>query len=79
VIARARAVLGELEAERHAHERGAKGGERTQLDLFAPVRDPAEAEVIAALRESEPLRTTPLDALALLARLHARLEGEGEA
>jgi DNA mismatch repair protein MutS len=77
VIARAREVLSELEAERLAPERKTQEA-RAQLDLFAPARDPAEAEVLAALRESDPLRTTPLEALALLARLRARLAGEGE-
>jgi DNA mismatch repair protein MutS len=74
VIARAREVLRELEAERHPSGAGA---ERAQLDLFAPARDPAESEVLAALRESDPLRTTPLEALELLARLRAQLVGEG--
>jgi hypothetical protein len=50
---------------------------RPQLDLFAPQRDPREVEALAALRELDPLRTTPLDALALLTRLHGRLRGPG--
>ena len=79
VIARAREVLAGLEAERHGHERG-RAPARAQLGLFEAPRDPAEDEALAALRALDPLRTTPLDALALLARLHERLSGgEGNA
>jgi len=75
VIARAREVLGELESERHAGERG----RTAQLTLFEPRADAAEQEALAALRALDPLATTPLDALALLARLHERLrEGGGK-
>jgi DNA mismatch repair protein MutS len=76
VIARARAVLAELEAERHPSETAEAGATRPQLDLFSAHRDPGEAEALAALRAMDPLRTTPLDALALLTRLHGRLRGE---
>ncbi len=76
VIARARAVLAELEAERHPHEEPGAGATRSQLDLFGERRDPREAETLEAVREIDPARTTPLDALALLTRLHARLRGE---
>jgi DNA mismatch repair protein MutS len=69
VIARAREVLGELESERHAGERG----RAAQLTLFEPRADAGEQEALAALRGLDPLATTPLDALALLARLHERL------
>jgi DNA mismatch repair protein MutS len=78
VIARAREVLAELEAERSAHERKSSAVPRAQLDLFAPERDPAEREVIERIRASDPVRTTPLEALALLAELRERLGGEGE-
>jgi DNA mismatch repair protein MutS len=78
VIARAREVLAELEAERSAHERKSSAAPRAQLDLFAPERDPAEREVIERIRASDPVRTTPLEALALLAELRERLGGEGE-
>jgi DNA mismatch repair protein MutS len=77
VIARARAVLAELEAERHPSEAAEAGAKRPQLDLFAPQPDPAEAEALEALRALDPLRTTPLDALALLTRLQDRLAGSG--
>jgi DNA mismatch repair protein MutS len=78
VIARARAVLAELEAERLAHERAA-APPRAQLELFVPAQDPAEREVLERLRASDPERTTPLAALALLAELRERLGGEGGA
>jgi DNA mismatch repair protein MutS len=71
VIARAREVLAELESERHAGERG----RAAQLTLFEPRRDAAEEEVLAALRGVDALSTTPLDALALLARFAERLRG----
>jgi DNA mismatch repair protein MutS len=77
VIARARAVLGELEAERHAHAGADTEAARSQLDLFAERRAPGEEEALAALREADPLSTTPLDALALLTRLHERLGPPG--
>jgi DNA mismatch repair protein MutS len=82
VIARAREVLAELESERNAVERG----RAAQLTLFEPRAEPGvpalradagEVEVLAALRALDPLATTPLDALALLARLHERLRGGG--
>jgi DNA mismatch repair protein MutS len=71
VIARAREVLGELESERHAGERA----HAAQLTLFEPRADAGEQEALAALRGIDPLATTPLAALALLARLHERLRG----
>jgi DNA mismatch repair protein MutS len=78
VIARAREVLGELESERHAGER-ARAAQLTlggaQLTLFEPRADAGEQEALAALRGIDPLATTPLAALALLARLHERLRG----
>jgi DNA mismatch repair protein MutS len=79
VIARARELLAELEAERHPHERAGPPAPGEQLGLFAPPRDAGEAEVLAALRAVDPLATTPLDALALLARLVERLRGAGGA
>ena len=47
-----------------------------QLGLFgagAPQCDPREQEALAALRALDPERTTPLEALAALARLRAQL------
>jgi DNA mismatch repair protein MutS len=51
-------------------------GAGDQLGLFAPpsVANAEEAEVLEALRATDPDATTPLEALALLARLRARLE-----
>jgi len=48
-----------------------------QLGLFAPpaARRPEEADALEALRALDPDRTTPLEALALLARLADRLRG----
>jgi DNA mismatch repair protein MutS len=78
VIARARAVLAELEAERLAQERVA-APPRAQLELFVPAHDPAEREVLERLRASDPEGTTPLAALALLAELRERLGRGGGA
>jgi DNA mismatch repair protein MutS len=86
VIARARQLLAQLEAG----ELDARGRPRlaapdgnadaSQLSLFsAPAeRDPAEQAALAELRALDPLRTTPLDALALLVRLRASLGDAGE-
>ena len=46
-----------------------------QLGLFAPA-DAATEEVATALRAIDPDRTTPIEALELLARLSARLRGD---
>jgi DNA mismatch repair protein MutS len=73
VIARAREVLAELESERHPASRGGAA----QLTLFEPRRDAAEEEVLAGLRGIDANATTPLDALALLARFSERLRGGG--
>jgi DNA mismatch repair protein MutS len=90
VIARAREILQRLEAEALSPDgrprlAGAPGeppaGEAAsaQLPLFGGAsRDPAEQEVLAALRALEPERITPLEALAHLARWRERLEGGGE-
>jgi DNA mismatch repair protein MutS len=77
VIARAREVLAELESERHAGASSASVGTSTQLTLFEKQSDGAEGEVLAELRSLDALATTPLDALALLARLSERLRGRG--
>ncbi len=78
VIARAREVLAELESERHAGERNAAGLANAQLTLFEPRRkDAAESEALDALRGVDALATTPLEALALLARLSERLRTGG--
>jgi DNA mismatch repair protein MutS len=85
VIARARQLLAQLEAG----ELDARGRPRlaapdasadaSQLSLFAAPaeRDPAEQAALTELRTLDPLRTTPLDALALLVRLRASLSHAG--
>ncbi|MDJ0847415.1 MAG: DNA mismatch repair protein MutS [Myxococcota bacterium] len=83
VIERARELLRNLEGgEYDAQGRPrlaappAPGEPDDQLGLFAaPAADPAEAEVLAALREVDPERTTPLDALTLLSTFQRRLRG----
>jgi len=66
-----------LENERHAGTAGAGASAGTQLTLFEKQSDAAEGEVLAELRGLDALATTPLDALALLARLSERLRGRG--
>ena len=86
VITRARQLLAQLEAgefDARGRPRLAEPGSApnsSQLSLFAaaPPRDPAEESVLAELRASDPLRTTPLDALALLERLQRRLASPGD-
>jgi DNA mismatch repair protein MutS len=84
VIERARQILhnlegGELDEQGRPRLAGEAGVPAAQLGLFgagAPPRDPAEAEVLAALRALDPERITPLEALASLARLRAQLGRE---
>jgi len=81
VIERAKEILRNLEGgelDEHGRPRlaGGAGDPGRQLGLFAtgaPPRDPREQEVLAALRALDPERTTPLAALAALARLRALL------
>jgi DNA mismatch repair protein MutS len=87
VLERAREILRNLEggeldergAPRLARHADAEARGSDQLALFAgPGASPAEREVLAELRRLDPERTTPLEALAALARVVARLrEGEG--
>jgi DNA mismatch repair protein MutS len=91
VLERAREILHNLESEEidedgrprfagHADPESTPArGEDEQLALFAASqpRSPAEAEVLDALRALDPDGTTPMEALALLARLVGRLRGEG--
>ena len=93
VLERAREILHNLESEelgedgrpRLAEHATAEGGtarpEDEQLALFGthPPRSPAETAVLDELRALDPDRTTPIDALALLARLAGRLRGGGTA
>jgi len=84
VIARARQLLAQLEAgelDARGRPRLAAPGsaaDSPQLSLFASAepRDPAEEAALAELRAIDPLRTTPLDALALLERLARALAGK---
>jgi DNA mismatch repair protein MutS len=86
VIARSREILQNLEGG-ELDERGrprlagsaeAEGKDADQLVLFTdPRRAPEEDEVLDALRAVDPERTTPLEALAWLARWRARL-GPGD-
>jgi DNA mismatch repair protein MutS len=84
VIARARELLRSAEGEdprAPALARRAIAAPAPQLALFGdapapPGPSPAEREALAALRSVEPLRTTPLEALALLDRLSAALREE---
>jgi DNA mismatch repair protein MutS len=85
VIGRAREILqnlegGELDARGMPRLAGgeaappeARGGDQLGLFAGAGTPRPEEAEVLAALRQADPERTTPLEALELLARLKAGL------
>jgi DNA mismatch repair protein MutS len=81
VIDRAKQILrnlegGELDEQGRPRLAGGTGDPGGQLGLFgagAPPRDPRETEVLAALRGLDPERTTPLEALAALARLKQQL------
>ncbi len=68
VIARARALLGELEQER---EQRRDGDDSRQLGLFTPAEHPFAAE-LAAL---DLAHLTPIEALNLLAKWQERLRG----
>ena len=81
IIARAREILKNLEQgeldeagqPRLAH-RADDGIAVAQMSLFAP----AESRVLEELRAAEVERMTPVDALNTLARMAARLRGQGE-
>jgi DNA mismatch repair protein MutS len=85
VVDRAREVLANLESNevgrdgmpRLARHGDAKGKGGRQMDLFGlPGPDPAE-EAAEEIRKSDPDRTTPMEALQLLARLRERLRSDG--
>ena len=93
VLERAREILHNLEseelgedgrprlAEHGTAKEGSRGSENPQLPLFgtgAP-QSRCEAEVLEELRALDPDRTTPIEALGLLARLAGRLRGGGAA
>ena len=87
VVARAREILANLEGgeldsagrPRLAEHAGtpAASPQEPQLGLFGAVdaMSEAEREALDALRDTDADRVTPLDALALLARLRERLGG----
>jgi DNA mismatch repair protein MutS len=83
VLARAKAILnmlesgGPLPSGRHATLRGRSKAGSVQLDLFAPPKPAVDtaSPVLATLRAVEVERLTPLDALGLVAKLKAMLEG----
>jgi len=93
VLDRAREILLNLESEELGEDgRPRLAGHRTreeetarsdeaQLALFAAnaPQSPLETEVLDELRALDPDRTTPMDALALLARLVGQLRGGGAA
>jgi len=75
LIGRAREILAGLERSEGTGGGGAAEVADGQLGLFGAGAGPgpAEQEVLAALRELDPERTTPMDALLALKRLHERL------
>jgi len=89
VVERAREILGNLEQDEYGQDglprraRASRAGARPrpapprQPPLFQPPPDrpdPVAAEVLAELRARDPERTTPLEALELLARWRKRLD-----
>jgi DNA mismatch repair protein MutS len=89
VIRRAREILAALESGELRMRELAQGEAKSpQLALFGPAAESpargaeptqAEREVLDALRAASPDATTPIDALLLLQRLHARLREGGDA
>jgi DNA mismatch repair protein MutS len=85
VISRAKEILADLESESldsGSHAKTSVAGippaMDAQLALFQPARAPGEDAVLAAVRELDPQRTTPLEALTLLSQLRERLtRGDG--
>jgi DNA mismatch repair protein MutS len=89
VVGRAREILGNLERDEFGTDglprRARRGGagprrDRNQMDLFSaagpapvPESDPVTAEILAELREKDPERLTPLEALQLVAAWHKRM------
>jgi DNA mismatch repair protein MutS len=83
VLARAEALLAHFEGQPEPTRTGPKARARRhalpQLELFPPPArdpiDPVAAELRAELRELDPHRLTPLDALAIVSRLASRARG----
>ncbi|MGH0038466.1 MAG: DNA mismatch repair protein MutS [Myxococcota bacterium] len=88
LIARARAILANLESEEldpqgrprwaRAGAGGAAAAAAGQLPLFGAGPSRAEGEVLAELRELDPDSMTPLDALAHIARWRGRMDEGAE-
>jgi DNA mismatch repair protein MutS len=87
VIERAREVLANLESNQFGRDgvprlaRHRPGGTAAvaragQMTLFGPPEDPVALEIADAVREIDPDRMTPLEALATLHRLRARARGD---
>ena len=82
VIDRAREILENLESDevgrdgmpRLARHRNALREARAQLSLFGGGDDPIAEETAAEIRGIDPDSLTPLEALQILFRLHARLK-----
>ncbi len=79
VLARARAILGDLErgatlpSGEHARMRPIDAEGRAQLELFSVSPSPSESEVERTLRQLDVEQMTPVEALVALARLRAML------
>ena len=78
VLARARAVLAELESERTAdHLAGGAAGERRKAAAALPLFETASHPVAEALSQVDPDRLTPIEALKLLVDWKQRFGGGG--
>jgi len=78
VISRSKEILADLESESqesggHTRAGAAPASPDAQLGLFQTSRTGGEDYVLHALRELDPQRTTPLEALTLLSELRDRL------
>jgi DNA mismatch repair protein MutS len=73
VIHRAEEILQSLELRRDLVSKGLDVEPRDQMSLFAPAVAPADEALRAALREFDPDRSTPLQALQFLQDLKARI------
>ncbi|MFO7180998.1 MAG: DNA mismatch repair protein MutS, partial [Pseudomonadota bacterium] len=75
VLARARALLKDLESGRGAAARPSRRGSENQLELFGerPAPPAVEREIVETLRALDLDRMTGLEALTLLAQLKSRL------
>lgn len=74
VIKRAEEILQSLELRRDLVSKGLDIEPRDQMSLFTPGAAPADDELRAALKEFDPDRSTPLQALQFLQSLKERLK-----